>query len=132
QTATAAGNNDDAFALPFDVFSWNEVAGVIIALGGALIVIYRKQLRWLQQPGYRISMTVAAALLLAGAVLAFGVDTHAKGQGNLAAGNTVPSTQESIDRGKMLFQQNCIQCHGIDGRGDGPDSVNLSPAPTDF
>jgi copper transport protein len=132
QTATAAGNNDDAFALPFDVFSWNEVAGVIIALAGALIVIYRKQLRWLQQPGYRISMTVAAALLLAGAVLAFGVDTHAKGQGNLAAGNPVPSTQDSIDRGKMLFQQNCISCHGIDGRGDGPDSVNLSPAPTDF
>lgn len=122
----------DKWALPFDVFSWNEVAGAALALMGALILLYRKQLRWLEQPGYRIGITFATALLLAGAVLAFGVDTHAKGQGNLAAGNPVPSTQESVDRGKTLFQQNCIQCHGIDGRGDGPDAASLSPAPTDF
>jgi copper transport protein len=132
QVATTSAKNNDKFALPFDVFTWNEVAGAAIALAGALIILYRRQLRWLQQPGYRLGITFATALLLAGAVLAFGVDTHAKGQGNLAAGNPVPSTQASIDRGKTLFQQNCIQCHGIDGRGDGPDSVNLSPAPTDF
>ena len=32
----------------------------------------------------------------------------------------------------MLFQQNCIQCHGVDGRGDGPEAANLNPPPTDF
>ena len=32
----------------------------------------------------------------------------------------------------MLFQQNCIVCHGNTGRGDGPQAAGLDPAPTDF
>ena len=129
QTTTAG--SPSAYELPFTVFSWNEVAGAILALAGAMIIVYRKQLRWLRQPGYRISISIATVLLLAGAVLVFGVHTHAKPT-NATLGNPVKSTVESIDRGKMLFQQNCIVCHGIDGRGDGPESASLSPAPTDF
>ena len=51
QTATAATNTDNAFALPFKVFSWNQVAGAIIALAGAMIIIYRKQLEVAAQRG---------------------------------------------------------------------------------
>jgi mono/diheme cytochrome c family protein len=80
---------------------------------------------------YRIAMTVAAALMIGGAVLVFGVDTHSR-PFDPTAGNPVPSTRDSVERGRMLFQQNCIQCHGVDGRGDGPDAANLSPKPTDF
>ncbi len=127
---TTAGKPDD-FALPFKVFNWNEVAGAVVALCGAVIIIYRKQLRWLQEQGYRASITVATVLLLAGAVLVFGVDTHGT-VSNATAGNPVKPTTESVERGKLLFQQNCIACHGIDGRGDGPDAASLSPAPTDF
>ena len=32
----------------------------------------------------------------------------------------------------MLFQQNCVVCHGADGRGDGPRAAELNPAPADF
>lgn len=128
-SATTGGGG--AYSLPFNVFNWNEVTGAAVALAGAVIIIYRKQLRWQQQPGYRISMTFATALLLTGAVLAFGVSQH-RPQANATAGNPVPSTTESVDRGKLLFQQSCIQCHGIDGRGDGPEAPNLSPAATDF
>jgi mono/diheme cytochrome c family protein len=127
-TSTAGGS---AFDLPFTVFSWNEVAGGALALMGAAIIVYRRQLRWLQQPAYRIGITIAVALMLSGAVLVFGVHSHTAAS-NPRDGNPVPSTQESIDRGKMLYQQNCVQCHGIDGKGDGPESPNLSPAPTDF
>ena len=95
------------------------------------MLIYRKQLRVLRPPAYRIGVTVATALLLVGAVLAFGVDTHSKPV-DARIGNPVPPSQESTARGKMLFQQNCIVCHGIDGRGDGPAAVGLSPAPSDF
>ncbi len=127
--ATSGGASD--FELPFTVFNWNEVAGALLALCGLVIIIYRKQLRWLQQSGYRASITVATVMLLSGAVLVFGVDTHGK-VSNATAGNPVKPTTESVERGKLLFQQNCITCHGIDGRGDGPEAANLSPAPTDF
>ena len=129
--STAKAGSASAYELPFAVFNWNEVAGAFLALGGAVIILYRKQLRWLQQPGYRVTITVATILLLSGAVLVFGVSRHSAPT-NASAGNPVPPTKESVDRGKALFQQNCIQCHGIDGRGDGPDAANLSPAPSDF
>jgi copper transport protein len=127
---TAKSGGAGAYELPFKVFNWNEVAGAFLALGGAVIILYRKQLRWLQQPGYRIGITVATALMLGGAVLVFGVQHGAPT--NATAGNPVKPTSESIARGKTLFQQNCLVCHGIDGRGDGPGAAELSPAPTDF
>lgn len=37
-----------------------------------------------------------------------------------------PSTPESIQRGGALFKQlGCIECHGVDGRGDGPAAPTL-------
>lgn len=129
--STAKSGGASAYELPFTVFNWNEVAGAVLALAGAVIILYRKQLRWLQQPGYRVSIAIATILLLAGAVLAFGVSQHSAPT-NATAGNPVASTKASVDRGKALFQQNCIACHGIDGRGDGPAAANLSPAPSDF
>lgn len=131
QQATTNASDGSAFELPFTVLNWNEVAGAMLALVGAAILIYRKQLNSLRPPAYRIGVTAATALLLAGAVLVFGVHTHSKPV-DATKGNPVPTTADSVARGKMLFQQNCIMCHGIDGRGDGPESVDLSPAPTDF
>jgi mono/diheme cytochrome c family protein len=37
-----------------------------------------------------------------------------------------------VARGRELFQQNCIVCHGAEGRGDGPQAAQLDPAPSDF
>ena len=49
-----------------------------------------------------------------------------------SAGNPVDPTQESIEAGRMLYEQNCVVCHGPDGRGDGPNAASLNPAPSDF
>lgn len=35
-------------------------------------------------------------------------------------------------RGKSVFLANCSRCHGIEGRGDGPESPRLPIAPTNF
>ncbi len=47
-----------------------------------------------------------------------------------SSGNPIATSPESIERGRMLFLQNCTVCHGETGRGDGPlaGSLPLQPA----
>jgi copper transport protein len=47
-------------------------------------------------------------------------------------GNPVESSPESIERGRLLFSQNCIQCHGETGRGDGPLASTLPIPPANL
>jgi len=37
-----------------------------------------------------------------------------------------------LARGKTLFQQDCVSCHGDAGRGDGPAAGTLNPRPRNF
>jgi len=39
------------------------------------------------------------------------------------------SSGELLDRGKMLYDQNCIPCHGPGGLGDGPAASTMNPRP---
>ncbi|PVA07503.1 cytochrome C [Thalassorhabdomicrobium marinisediminis] len=34
--------------------------------------------------------------------------------------------------GARFFAKNCVSCHGMSGRGDGPSSAGLDPKPTDL
>ena len=119
-----------SFDLPFDTFTWNEVVAVALVIAGGLVVFFRRQVAEAIRATARIPLGAAGALLVAGAVLFFSVDSHATG--DPTAGNPVEPTDESVERGRMLFQQNCIVCHGVDGRGDGPQAASLDPAPTDM
>jgi mono/diheme cytochrome c family protein len=46
--------------------------------------------------------------------------------------NPVPADGASIERGKKVFDANCVSCHGKEGRGDGPAAAALSPKPADL
>lgn len=46
--------------------------------------------------------------------------------------NPVTLTDEVIERGRLAFDRNCVQCHGPAGRGDGINAELLQPPPTDF
>ncbi len=57
------------------------------------------------------------------------------------AGYTVPPvdpktvmtpTPALLARGKVLFEQNCVACHGPEGHGDGPAAKGLNPPPRNF
>jgi mono/diheme cytochrome c family protein len=46
--------------------------------------------------------------------------------------NPVAVTPESLATGKALFTKNCVSCHGIKGKGDGPKSADLEKEPGNF
>ncbi|MBL7684427.1 MAG: FTR1 family protein, partial [Deltaproteobacteria bacterium] len=43
-----------------------------------------------------------------------------------------PAAWPQLAKGKILYEQNCISCHGLQGDGNGPLSSTLQPPPTDF
>ncbi|UCD12427.1 MAG: c-type cytochrome [Nitrospinaceae bacterium] len=51
--------------------------------------------------------------------------------------NRVPGAQDaaatpSLDRGRAVYQEKCIHCHGETGKGDGPAAALTSPKPRNF
>ena len=62
--------------------------------------------------------------MIAGSILLFGVHSN---ELVLPVGNATP---ESIARGQVIFTNNCVQCHGRTGEGDGPLAATLTyPVP---
>lgn len=77
-----------------------------------------------------------AALVVVGVGLGLILGSHVHGRltKDQAASqdNPIPASAESIDRGKMLFLQNCTMCHGESGRGDGPLAKTLPIPPANL
>ncbi len=46
--------------------------------------------------------------------------------------NPIPLTAASVQAGEVVYTQNCLACHGSDGKGDGPTGAFLSPHPANF
>lgn len=46
--------------------------------------------------------------------------------------NPIPSSQDSLAKGAVIFLQRCAVCHGDRGRGDGPSSQSLGVRPADL
>lgn len=48
------------------------------------------------------------------------------------SGNPLPVTENNLLRGKRIFLERCVGCHGIAGDGKGPGASFMSPSPADF
>ncbi len=83
----------------------------------------------------RSAVLWGSLLLLAALILLPG---SARGQDYAAKGFklAVPSPQDfkegDVDAGKLLYQENCTQCHGYEGDGNGVMADRLDPRPRDF
>lgn len=128
---SSAGGGGGRFALPFTSLNGYQVGGALLALLGVVVWIYAMPLSRSFQWDLRLLAALGAACLIAGGVLAFALNPGDEG-GDLAQENPIKPTAASIERGRTLFQQNCVVCHGADGRGDGPQAASLDPAPSDF
>lgn len=41
-------------------------------------------------------------------------------------------TPALLKRGKIVFEENCLMCHGVKGMGDGPAARAIKPRPRNF
>jgi mono/diheme cytochrome c family protein len=46
--------------------------------------------------------------------------------------NPIPADAASLEAGRLLYQQDCLACHGSQGKGDGPAGLALNPHPADL
>jgi mono/diheme cytochrome c family protein len=46
--------------------------------------------------------------------------------------NPLPATEKNIGAGKLLYQNQCMDCHGASGKGDGKSAADLDPKPSDL
>ncbi len=53
-------------------------------------------------------------------------------RGYWLSGDPLPVTQQNLLRGKTVFLQRCVGCHGLAGDGKGPGATFMSPPPADF
>ncbi|MGE0675402.1 MAG: CopD family protein, partial [Methylibium sp.] len=74
-------------------------------------------------------------LVLLGVGLGMWIGSHRHGalsNEQATRGNPIEATADSVATGQLLFQRNCIQCHGETGRGDGPLAASLSTKPANL
>jgi len=46
--------------------------------------------------------------------------------------NPIKKTHNSINRGAALFKSHCVDCHGVDAKGDGSAAQGMQPEPPDL
>jgi mono/diheme cytochrome c family protein len=49
--------------------------------------------------------------------------------GLIVPASAAPSTSIELEQGRAVYQRHCSDCHGPEGRGDGPQATSLSPRP---
>lgn len=125
-----AGPSPSAFGAPEVGLDLNILVGVYILAAGLGILLWRRSAilarNWLSYP----SLAVSTLAILVGLMLIFGVHTHVRPAAG--SGNRPQPSPQSIARGAELFAQNCAQCHGVTGKGDGPLAPSLNPWPVDL
>ncbi len=46
--------------------------------------------------------------------------------------NTLVRNKDNLNAGKILYEKNCLSCHGLSGYGDGPAGKNMDPRPANI
>ena len=127
--AGSAFETGGRFDLPLSTGSWATVAGVNVLLAALLMAVWGAQWPRLPEAAPRVLRIGSGMTLVIGAAVFVVSVLPSAGE---TTGNPITATATSIGIGRGLFEANCTQCHGIDGRGDGPLADTLPVRPADF
>jgi mono/diheme cytochrome c family protein len=72
----------------------------------------------------------AAAAFLVGMLLAW--PALAQTQKDITPTGKIPETEQAVAEGKVIYEERCGFCHGLEGEGDGAVADYLFPRPRDF
>lgn len=73
------------------------------------------------------TIVALGAVVCAGAAVLSVLPRTAVAQGGAAA-----TSAPAAPRGKAVYEAHCAECHGLEGKGDGPAAFLLIPRPRDF
>ncbi len=59
-------------------------------------------------------------------------DNESKALGKTGITSPIKHDEKNYTDGNKIYNLYCAQCHGVDGHGDGPASVYISPEPANF
>ena len=104
-------------------------AGIVLALIGVFYLLLMISAR-VAKPAWQWSMGLPISILM----IVFGVMYFSQPAPADATGqaNPIPPNQASLEAGRALYTKNCLPCHGISGKGDGPVGLTLNPRPADL
>jgi len=121
QAAAAAG--------PLGEVPIRLILGLVVFALGVLLLVDAVRPARRGQPRATVALGCVAVTvgLVIGALAAL---NPTAGEPNIP--NPVAATPASVARGQELYQQHCVMCHGVGGRGDGPLARTLNPPPADL
>ncbi len=127
--AFSSGGISDAIS-PGRTPTW-ILFGIELAIIGALILLAGTPLlRAVKKPSFSIAAPGGAVAAL-GVVLIFNASILRVGFAEDEF-NPFPPTPASLESGQAVYATTCTACHGVEGRGDGPEAGFLASPPADL
>ena len=127
----AATAGRDQFAYPLVVGSWVAVGAIGAMLAALIVAVWAAQWPVLPEASPRFLRIGSMAAGLTGFLFLSGMILGLMPEGS-GSGNPIAASADSIAMGRSLFMQNCTQCHGTTGHGDGELAGTLPVRPADM
>jgi mono/diheme cytochrome c family protein len=77
-------------------------------------------------------LLISLTIIFVAVVLSFGQDQAEKWMAPARAAakkNPVAANETSIALGRKIYERQCLACHGVKGKGDGPAAAHLEKRP---
>jgi copper transport protein len=109
-------------------FPWSRVTGGLLAAAAVVYVFATHRVSRTARQFVLLGTAPAIVLLVAGASVFLRPATTSSGE----LANPIPPNPVSVAAGKVVYTANCVPCHGVSGKGDGPIGITLNPRPADL
>jgi copper transport protein len=114
---------------PATAFPWHRLSGGLLVAAAGLIFFALTRIPLGARRWPRLGNWGAALALCAVGLVVYYQTPPAPNSGPV---NPIAPNADSVARGHALYTANCVPCHGVAGKGDGPVGLTLNPRPADL